>query len=720
MAANTIPYNTGYTAIMGTTTGNNGYRTDTWVEYKVTGQNEVNNTSTVKVYLYSQAQWDSGTVHESTGKYGYVQIDSNKQEYTMTGGYNFHNQRLNKFAEYTFENIAHNSDGTKTVTISGAWSDPGWTTWISGGSASGTVTLPTIARKSSFAIASGTKYLGTAFNVNITSQSDAFYHKLTLAFGGQTDYINITHTTNKTLQQSVTVPTAWATEIPNATSGTLILTLTTYSNSSRTTAIGSVSSTLTINIPSDWKPTIGTMTFAEADSTMISKNWGVYVKTKSKVKVTLGSISLNTGASIASYKITSTAGHSSTAATYTTDYLQTSGTITFTATVTDSRGRTSSAKTGSISVYNYSAPTLTNVSVFRCDSTGQRSDSGTCGQIKATLTTTAVSVNNVEKNTPTLRYRIKSPNGWGSWTNFASNTQVIIEDREETTTYDVEIEGGDAFTTVTTSGVITSSSRIININADGNGVAFGGFSSGNYLESYWPLLIHNGTVTTNNGLTVNGYDMLHSLLYRSTLTSADDLDDLYGKYNQGYYYVNGSTPSNSPFTSSSVWTILVVLGGTGGYTQQLFVDNRGGINPFVWMRQRSGNPQQWGSWVGAPRYDSVFFLSGDTYGPATAVLGGYITASGKEIDLAFNLPERTNLISTLTVTTLTGVIRGNSGYVNSQSSSYNWLSDSSITVTASKYTDTMIVVKLVKTSAFSNVTTDTPVCFRGSVGLTLT
>ena len=138
------------------------------------------------------------------------------------------------------------------------------------------------------------------------------------------------------------------------------------------------------------------------------------------------------------------------------------------------------------------------------------------------------------------------------------------------------------------------------------------------------------------------------------------------------------------------------------------------------MRQRSGNPQQWGSWVGAPRYDSVFFLSGDTYGPATAVLGGYITASGKEIDLAFNLPERTNLISTLTVTTLTGVIRGNSGYVNSQSSSYNWLSDSSITVTASKYTDTMIVVKLVKTSAFSNVTTDTPVCFRGSVGLTLT
>lgn len=490
MAANTIPYNTGYTAIMGTTTGNNGYRTDTWVEYKVIGQNEVNNTSTVKVYLYSQAQWDSSTIHESTGNYGYVQIDSDKHTYSMTGGYNFHNQRLNKFAEYEFQNIAHNADGTKTVTISGAWSDPGWSPWISGGSASGTVTLPTIARKSSFTIASGTKYLGTSFNINITSQSDAFYHKLTVAFGGRTSTTNITHTTNKTLQQSMTVSTDWADQIPNATSGTLTLTLTTYSDSTRTTAIGSVSSTLTINIPSSWKPTIGTMTFAEADSTMIAKNWGVYVKTKSKVKVTLGSIATNTGASIASYKITSTAGHSSTAATYTTDYLQTSGTITFTATVTDSRGRTSTAKTGSISVYNYSAPTLTDVSVYRCDSSGNRSDTAEYGYIKATLNTTTIGNPNV--NTRTLQYRIKSPNGWGSWTNLASNTQVIIEDREETTTYDVEIKGGDAFTTVTTSGVITSSSRIININADGNGVAFGGFSSGNYLETRWPILMHDG------------------------------------------------------------------------------------------------------------------------------------------------------------------------------------------------------------------------------------
>lgn len=490
MAANTIPYNTGYTAIMGTTTGNNGYRTDTWVEYKVIGQNEVNNTSTVKVYLYSQAQWDSSTIHESTGNYGYVQIDSDKHTYSMTGGYNFHNQRLNKFAEYEFQNIAHNANGTKTVTISGAWSDPGWSPWISGGSASGTVTLPTIARKSSFTIASGTKYLGTSFNINITSQSDAFYHKLTVAFGGRTSTTNITHTTNKTLQQSMTVSTDWADQIPNATSGTLTLTLTTYSDSTRTTAIGSVSSTLTINIPSSWKPTIGTMTFAEADSTMIAKNWGVYVKTKSKVKVTLGSIATNTGASIASYKITSTAGHSSTAATYTTDYLQTSGTITFTATVTDSRGRTSTAKTGSISVYNYSAPTLTDVSVYRCDSSGNRSDTAEYGYIKATLNTTTIGSPNV--NTRTLQYRIKSPNGWGSWTNLASNTQVIIEDREETTTYDVEIKGGDAFTTVTTSGVITSSSRIININADGNGVAFGGFSSGNYLETRWPILMHDG------------------------------------------------------------------------------------------------------------------------------------------------------------------------------------------------------------------------------------
>ena len=121
MAVST-PVNTGYTIINGTTTGSNGSKVNTWIEYKVTSQDVVANTSTIRVILYSQATWDSGTGHVVTGNYGYVKVDTSQQYYSMSGGYNFENKKLNKFADATFT-VTHGTDGKKTATISGAWSD---------------------------------------------------------------------------------------------------------------------------------------------------------------------------------------------------------------------------------------------------------------------------------------------------------------------------------------------------------------------------------------------------------------------------------------------------------------------------------------------------------------------------------------------------------------------------------------------------------------------
>jgi len=147
--AQTTPINTGYTIINGTTSGSNGSKVNTWIEYKVTAQSTVNNTSTLDVYLYSQATTSLSTIWERSGNYGYVQVDSGTKQYTtLSNGYNFQNKHLNTFAHHTFT-INHNSDGTKTITLKGAW-DKGSSTssYITGGTVSGSVTLPQIARAS--------------------------------------------------------------------------------------------------------------------------------------------------------------------------------------------------------------------------------------------------------------------------------------------------------------------------------------------------------------------------------------------------------------------------------------------------------------------------------------------------------------------------------------------------------------------------------------------
>ena len=141
--ARTTPVNSGYTIINGTTTGSNGSKVDTWIEYKVLSQSVANNTSTVRVILYSQSTVSSSTKWKIAEKFGYVGYDNGNKQYLSTT-YDFSNNKVNKFGDYTFT-IQHGSDGSKTITMQGAWSTS-HSTYISGGSVSGIVALPVIPR----------------------------------------------------------------------------------------------------------------------------------------------------------------------------------------------------------------------------------------------------------------------------------------------------------------------------------------------------------------------------------------------------------------------------------------------------------------------------------------------------------------------------------------------------------------------------------------------
>ena len=141
--ARTTPVNSGYTIINGSTTGTNGSKVDTWIEYKVLAQSVQNNTSQVRVVLYSQSTVSSSTKWEIPENFGYVGYDNANRQYLSTT-YDFSNNKINKFGDYTFT-IQHNANGTKTVGLQGAWSTS-HSTYISGGNVSASVTLPAIPR----------------------------------------------------------------------------------------------------------------------------------------------------------------------------------------------------------------------------------------------------------------------------------------------------------------------------------------------------------------------------------------------------------------------------------------------------------------------------------------------------------------------------------------------------------------------------------------------
>ena len=141
--ARTTPVNSGYTIINGSTTGTNGSKVDTWLEYKVLAQSAQNNTSQVRVVLYSQSTVSSSTKWEIAENFGYVGYNNANKQYLSTT-YDFSDNKINKFGDYTFT-ISHNADGTKTITLQGAWSTS-HSTYISGGSVSASVTLPAIPR----------------------------------------------------------------------------------------------------------------------------------------------------------------------------------------------------------------------------------------------------------------------------------------------------------------------------------------------------------------------------------------------------------------------------------------------------------------------------------------------------------------------------------------------------------------------------------------------
>lgn len=417
------------------------------------------NTSTITANVYLVNDWSLSISGRSDNS---ITIDGTAQTFSSPSIGSTGTHLLGTVSQ----TVSHASDGSKSLTISAVFNIRATLSGTYYGSitASATITLDSIPRASSVSAANAT--MGSATSISISRASSAFTHTLTYTFGSATGTI-VTKTTATSV--SWTPPVLLASQIPKAVTGTCTITCTTYNGS---TNIGSKTCTLTLTVPASVKPTITSLTAARVDGDVPS-SWGIYVQTKSKATLTINGASGSYGSTITAYSI-SGGGYTSTASSFTTGFLNSSGTITFTATVTDSRGRTSAAATVSITVQAYAPPSFQSYLSQRCLSSGTINEDGT--YIRGLLTFQFSSCGGKNTVSGSIKYKRTTVSTWTAVSAaFTSGAAVVFGSGGISTeySYDVQYTLTDAFSSVSIQDIISTAAVVMDFKQGGKGVAVG-------------------------------------------------------------------------------------------------------------------------------------------------------------------------------------------------------------------------------------------------------
>ena len=298
------------------------------------------------------------------------------------------------------------------------------------------------------------------------------------------------NTTSQYSYNGLSIPNEFFDGVQSETQ-TATATLYTYA-SDGTTQIGDPQTkTFTLTLNSNIKPSLGISNLTEAGD--VPSNWGVYVQNKSKLSFRLG-YAFPTPVPASATATASTNGQtfSSTSlsgtATFVTNYLKTSGSNTITASITDSRERTTNATNQTYTVLAYSSPTITAAEIYRCNSSGTADDNGK--YIHYTFNANIYSLNQKNTHTFVLKYRVKGSSG--NYTTILSSSGTLSNDKYVLTasatygtgnTFDVNTEyefvfvATDYFSSNAITKYMVSGFDLINFNASGKSMAFGKVST---------------------------------------------------------------------------------------------------------------------------------------------------------------------------------------------------------------------------------------------------
>lgn len=460
--------------------------------------NATANTSNVTVTLQLMKSSASSSSTYGTGAWT-VLINGTTYNFSATVTIPANNTYVTVYTK-TVNNISHNNDGTKSIVI-------GWSGGISGTSytvtniANTTVNLDIIPRAStvtSFSFTNG--YIDQGIDITISSKVSTYYHDIHLYLPDTSGHgVNLTTSTvgrKAGGTHHIDFTTGQLQDIYNnmskTTSSQFTVYVKTYTNATGTTEVGDWQTKSAIgNIHPNVKPNISSVTPVSSVTTGTFAN--LYVQGKTTVKLTCNA-TMGSGATISSYTFSGpNLNASSTSNIATSGIITSSGTLTYTVIVTDSRGRTAST-TVPITVHPYAKPSFKSVSVNRSNSAGLSDGGGTYA--KYTVEGAYSSVGG--KNTRTITIAHSSNNG----STYSAETTIQAATNLNPTVSNVYGSGSLSATTsylirftikdgygATETAILTLStvSRAINIKADNNGIAFGKIAEGNGVETPWNI-----------------------------------------------------------------------------------------------------------------------------------------------------------------------------------------------------------------------------------------
>lgn len=422
-------------------------------------QNVELNTSAVTFTWTSTQSGESYNSYTRTAKY-YVSINGGS-EVVYTVSYTLPKGKTKTIVSTTI-NVPHTTEGKGHVKVR-TWMD----TKISAGVVTKTaeLTLPDIPRATTPTFYSSTVDMGDTATIYLNRAVESFKHDLYYSFAGSAfQYI----AGDLDTVHYWAVPDL-ASQIPNATSGTLTVRCVTKSGS---TTIGTKDATFTVRVPGSVMPTISAVAVTEATEGLAAQ-FGAFVKDKSTVSISVTAAGAE-GSTITS--CTSTLGGISyTGLRFTSGVLTTAGTLDLVTTVTDSRRR-SVTLTTKINVLDYYPPETSKLVVYRVDENGNAKTDGK--YLCVDYAYKVAPVGNKNTSNMTMWYKRSIDTTWSVILSGGSydSAAVRVFDKEFTTDYqfDIRLEVVDWFDAKAEYTAILPTAKVLmDLKANGKSVAFG-------------------------------------------------------------------------------------------------------------------------------------------------------------------------------------------------------------------------------------------------------
>lgn len=563
-------------------TTNNGY-VRLVLEVNETATSIENNTSTVswQLWLERASSWAYDLYNESL-----AEVEINGQSIlSKYVSFDLRNSSWVIFGSGTLT-IPHNDDGTKSISISARLTNVADMGDIS--RFSGTVNLSTIPRASTIRSVSSTE-LGKTVTVEIEKKASGFKHQVWWSVNGS-EWIHLGNNHDTSVQ--FTVPIEYANRITNSATGTLDVCVRTLQGD---TIIGRdvYLNGTSILVPKDIVPTLENITASERVSKIAEIiPEGNFIKDKSTIRLealgakgAYGSSIVSTELSLGNLVVRAAQG----------DFpANTSGTITATAKITDSRGRTAS-KSIQVHVANYYAP---KILAFLANRAGNGTNKTIISTVLANVSPLIVNGSNINRYNLKIQYSEKGTNRWIDAVNLSNETTEVINRQINSGAfyaldkpYNLRLVIQDRISDLADSVILIRSSEVLIALGDGR-IGFGGFPElKNQNEFFKATTMHN-SLNVEGGILSNGKPIQEFSLTSKDGKSNKFTGDLNNLKTAGGYYAYRVT--NSPQGVDNTGYVNVITQDNNSNCVQLYVPTN---KDAMYMRRYYANA--WSGWIAA-------------------------------------------------------------------------------------------------------------------------